>query len=271
MRNVKAIVRGLVFGPLTKLWGDDAERVNIPVLRGAARGIRLNVDLLKGGENAYWLGRYDVRILRRLQSLLRHGWVVWDIGTYIGFYSTFFARAVGLQGHVVAVEPDPENLSRTKNSVALNCLSNVTFVNAAVGAPRREMEFICSERSQSHLVDSYVGAERVQKHGGKTIRVRCMSLDEVLLESEAPPPALIKLDIEGAEGDALQHAERVVERAKPLILVELHNPDCDSAAWEFAREFGYGIQSMKTGQWIECKEDVNGTVLLVPKSSLALM
>ena len=263
MLSVQTAARRLVCGAITALKGP---LVEVPVIRGPARGLRLKLDLVKGGENAYWLGRYDPAILSRLARVCKEGWTVWDAGTYLGFYSVFFARAVGPLGHVVAIEPDSRSLERTKSNVALNGYQNVTFLKAAIGAGTSEVEFVLSDTTTSHISGTYVGAcaSAVTTHQ-QSIQTRCMSLDQVLYECLGPPPQLVKMDIEGAEKDALQHASYLAEEIRPLILLELHNPECDAEAWQFAQRFDYVLKSMKTNRVIENPTDVNGTVLLTPK------
>jgi len=95
----------------------------------------------------------------------------------------------------------------------------------------------------------------------ETMTVRCMSLDEAYLDPAIPNPDFIKLDIEGAEQFALKHADRISSELSPVIMLELHNPECDRAAWEFARATGYRLFSLETNDWFERAEDVHGTVL----------
>src|SRR5207249_459987 len=154
--------RYMMFGPVTLLRGNRQQLVTVPVVRGAARGLRLKLDLLKGGENAYWLGHYDAAILEILVGMCKPGWTVWDIGSCIGFYSVFFARLVGPSGRVVSFEPDPRNFERTTANVALNRFLNVRFLNVAIGAPLTDADFVLSGGTTSHLRGAYVGSSRKQ-------------------------------------------------------------------------------------------------------------
>jgi FkbM family methyltransferase len=263
---VRTAARQLLFGPLTMLCGDERRRVRVPVLRGAARGLWLELDLLGGGENAYWMGRYDARILRLLAALCRPAWTVWDVGACIGFYSAFFARLVGPAGRVVAFEPHGDNLRRTKVNTALNQCRNVTLMNVAVGAPLERVDFVVSGATTSHVRGAYVGPTATAATcAGGSISVQCVSLDGALEQYGLPAPDLVKMDIEGAEAGALQHCVGLAERIRPIMLLELHNPECDAEAWRFARRFDYSITSAASGRVIERCADVSGTVLLQPR------
>jgi FkbM family methyltransferase len=150
----------------------------------------------------------------------------------------------------------------------MNGLHNIQFVEAAVGAPTGTTTFIFSRNTNSHIAGAYVGGsygeyadkERVDARS----EVRCLSLDQLYTEENLPSPNLIKLDIEGAEKDALSHAEKLCSEVKPLIVLELHNPDCDEAAWNFARSTGYTLERMTDGMPIQSREATEGTLLCVP-------
>jgi hypothetical protein len=108
--------RHVILGPLTLAGVGRRRLVRMLVVRGAARGLWFELDLLKGGENAYWTGRYEAPILCRLARVCRPGWTFWDIGASIGFYTVFLARAVGPAGRVIAFEPHPDNLNARKGT-----------------------------------------------------------------------------------------------------------------------------------------------------------
>ena len=261
-----------LFKILTKLWGDPYGFISLPVLKGPARGLKFRLDLVRRLESAYFLGKYDTHILSRLNRVLSRGSIVWDCGTYLGFYSAFFARQVGPTGKVVAIEPDPRNLARTRENVELNGLHNVQYVHAALGAPLGEVEFVLSDDSNSHLPGCFVGDDEAREHWlerektQERIRVSCLSLDQALLDLELPKPNLVKLDIEGAEKEALKHLEVVAGESKPFFVIELHNAECDLEAWRFARRFGYTLVSMETGEVVRSEKESSGTLLASPST-----
>ena len=55
------------------------------------------------------------------------------------------------------------------------------------------------------------------------IEVPAVSLDEFY--QDCPPPDFIKMDIEGAEGEALEGAVRILSTGSTRWLIELHNFD----------------------------------------------
>lgn len=264
--SIRTTLKDGLYRLVTTIYGDANGMVTLPVLAGPNRGLRIRADIVHR-KDVYFLGKYDRQILRHLSSIVQTGWTVWDCGTYIGFYTLFFARSVGPKGRVVAIEPDQRNLQRTRENISLNGLTNVEFVNAAVGAPLGEVDFLLDDHTNSHLPGSYVGncdsqiicASKDQQL--PKVRIVCMSLDQAFYFKNLPKPNLIKIDIEGAEKDALSHLKRLVAEVKPQIVLELHNPECDKAAWKFSKETGYRLWSMDTGEAVTDEEQVRGTLL----------
>lgn len=275
MRNMlvysRSIAKRFVFGAWTRLSGDSHGRLAVRTLTGPARGMRFHLDLLGNYEMGYFLGNYERDVIDRLRTLVKLGWTVWDVGTYIGYYTCLFARLVGKEGKVVAVEADPRNLARTRQHVELNGFANVTFVPTAIGTPNTDVDFFLGEGSNSHLSGAWIGARREDYVSGeardKTIRMDCRSLDQLLVDGLAPRPNLIKLDIDGAEFWALQYLDTLATTVRPLFLIELHNPQCDEAAWRFASQWDYHIEQFVTGEVFTKAESVSGAVLLTPRRS----
>jgi FkbM family methyltransferase len=268
--SLRSVIRDKAYRSLTALIGDKDKMVTLPVLSGPAKGILIRADLIKR-RDAYFWGKYDRHILDQVLPLLEPGWTVWDCGAYLGFYSLFFARKVGRAGRVVAIDIDSRNLGRVMENSVLNKFSNIDFVNIAIGAPSGEVQYIMDEGTNSHLPGNYVGGWEMQERWRESDskrrrgRIECISLDQAILEKKLPEPKLVKLDIEGAEKVALEHAEYFFEKIRPILLLELHNPECDHAAWDFSTRFSYDLKSTDTGKIISRSENVHGTLLCTPR------
>ena len=267
---VPQTIKNTTYRLITALAGDQERMVTMPVFAGPARGLRFRGDLIRRKEAYIYLGRHETDILRTVLPIIKPGWVVWDCGTYIGYYTAIFARAVGPAGQVVAIEMDRRNLARTQENVQLNGFANVHYVNAGLGAPVGIVEFVLDDATNSHLPGTYVGGSEMkavwqERDAGKQReRVEVVSLDQALLQRKLPAPDLIKIDIDGSEKDALLHGESMFERVRPLVLLELHNPECDRAAWDFSRRYRYELRSAETQELVESPSAVGGTLLCSP-------
>jgi FkbM family methyltransferase len=266
---IKRTIKRVMASVITRTLGDECGLVVLPTLSGPARGLRFKLNLKAFIEPLYFLGTYEKNEVKTVANLCKEGWVVWDCGIYLGYYTNLFARLVGASGKVIAFEPDPGNIERTKENLLRNSFSNVQFVNAAIGAPVGEIDFVISHDTNSHIAGAYIGKDyqdyATRERRDDWIRVCSMSLDEAYSSETIPKPNLIKIDIEGAEVDALPNAHRIATELRPLMILELHNPECDAAAWAFAHSVGYELQSLDTGKLITRKEDVTGTLLCFPR------
>ena len=262
---MKDIIKSGLYSLITKIIGDKDDFVFLPVIKGPAEGIWLKLDLINRKESSYLLGKYDLFILEILDKLIEPGWIIWDCGTYLGFYTCYFAKAVGKAGHVYGFEPDPNNYDRTKNNLHKNNLENHTLFNYAIGSSKENISFILSQNSNSHLEGAYIDKLEEYKLNREEvdtqISVRSYSLDELFYCEKLTPPNLIKIDIEGAEVEAFNETVKLQGDIKPIFLVELHNNECFRAAWEFANKSDYVIYNLHKNLFAKSLEDVNETVL----------
>jgi FkbM family methyltransferase len=271
LHHPRSIAKKLIFGTWARFSGDKNGRLAVKTLTGPVKGLRFRLDLLGNYEMGYFIGNYERDIVDRLNTFVETGWIVWDVGVYIGYYTCLLAKLVGVAGKVVAVEADPGNLARTREHVEMNGFGNVTFIAAAIGIPDTEADLFISKGTNSHLSGAWIGAKREDYAAAETrdhaVKVTCKSLDQLLIDGLAPRPDLIKLDIDGAELWALQYLDALATTVRPLFLVELHNPQCDEAAWQFASRWNYSIASFGTGEVFGNAEAVHGTILLTPRHS----
>lgn len=264
----RSMIKRFAFGVAARCVGDENGRLAVKTLTGPAKGMRFRLDLAGNYEMGYFLGNYEREIVDRLSTFVKPGWVVWDVGVYIGYYTCLLARLVGGEGKVVAVEADPRNLARTRRNVEMNGLPNVTFVGAAVGAPNTEVDFVVADGSNSHISGTWIGSKQdtyaAAEIRARPIKMTSKTLDQLLIEGLAPRPDLIKLDIDGAELWAFQYSDKIGATVRPTFLVELHNPECDDAAWQFAERWNYSIEAFDKGEVFTTADSVQGTVLLRP-------
>ena len=178
-------------------------RAVVRVRSGNARGARLELDLAR--ERAYWLGHYEPEIQAFLAAHVRPGQVVYDVGAHVGFHAVG-AACLGAEVH--AFEPVAASASRLRRNAELNALPLHVHEAAA-----------WDDDGGVAAMGGYEGREARFEPGGS---VRSVSLDA--FADRHPDPHLVKLDVEGAELRVLTGARRLVERARPVVLFELHDP-----------------------------------------------
>jgi hypothetical protein len=84
---------------------------------------------------------------------------------------------------------------------------------------------------------------------------RTVALDDFCREQGLPFPALIKMDVEGAELAALKGAAGLLAAAQPLLLLEMEDKTLAAAGasrrliQELLRPLGYRAAFLRKGRW----------------------
>jgi len=203
-------------------------------------GINRGQQWLRGAANApEWMGLYEVRKQRALRRLVAPGMTVCDIGANAGFYTLGLARLVGEDGRVLAFEPLPRNLAKIRHHLALNRVANVTLSDCALSDVTATLQF-------SEGDNDFTG--RISKEAGD-LEVQSVCLDQFLEKQSLPDPALLKIDVEGAEARVLKGAKELLFRAHPILVLALHGADQKVECFEILRSFGYSVKGL-TGRAI---------------------
>jgi FkbM family methyltransferase len=142
-----------------------------------------------------------------------------DCGAYDGdSLHSFLDRVEGHFGKIYAFEPDGANfraLEALCASLPPEIARRITLLPYAVGKQNGTVHFAAEGSAGSKVVES----------GGTTV-LECRTLDTVLLDEEEPP-TLIKMDIEGAEVDAIPGARQVIERCRPVLAICAYHHSSD--------------------------------------------
>ena len=216
----------------------------VQVAAGGLAGLRLWLDLQ--AEKDYWLGTYEPELQATLSELVQPRMVAYDVGANIGYISLLLARRVGQAGKVYAFEALPANLDRLRLNLALNGPSeNVLIIPAAVVECKRPVRFLVGPSGGMGKADGSAGREDVAY--SDTVDIDGLSLDAFVFEDGNPSPQVVKMDIEGGEVLALPGMQRVLERKRPLLLLELHGPEAAQVTWESLTRLGYHLCRMAPG------------------------
>lgn len=210
----------------------------VRVVRGPLRGARWVVG---SSTHGCWLGSYEMETQHHLAKLLRPGQVFYDVGANVGFYTLLGARRVGPAGRVVAFEPVPSNVAALRRHVALNDITNVTVVQAAVGAEPGLARFAMgASNSMGRLA------------GDGEVVVDVVAIDALVASGAVPPPQVIKIDVEGFAGDVLAGAARVLEAERPVLFLALHDEEEQAACEKTLAPLGYCRSLLDTsgGGWV---------------------
>jgi len=162
-------------------------------------------------------GSYEPGVTAIFRRLLKPGMGVLDVGANIGYFSMLAASLVGPKGHVLAVEPNPQNMKLLEASRRANGFSQVT---TALCAAARATGLLMLNASHSNGTTYALFDELDAMLSAQT--VPAFRLDD-LVGAERPVDFL-KIDVEGAEYNALDGFRAGLARCHPLIVSEF-SPD----------------------------------------------
>ena len=172
---------------------------------------------------------FDAALIDWARRYVRADAVVWDIGANCGIFAL---AAAGLGASVLAVEPDPFLAPHLE----------IEILAAAVDKGRGVATLqIASGGRAANALSAYAGNYVPFGRSIGAVRVPTLSLDDLL---EISVPALVKIDIEGAEIAALNGATRLLNEVRPVILLEIASEVWDEGVAIFTAA-GYRLSDPK--------------------------
>jgi FkbM family methyltransferase len=186
------------------------------------------------GRSLELYGEFSEFELTLLGDVIQPGMTVIDIGANIGTHTVFFAKRVGPEGRVIAIEPQARIAELLSGNVALNNLTNVEVHQVAAGALRGSIK---TPRIDYEAAGSFNfgGVSLGSFTSGDDVPV-IMVDDLALLRCD-----VIKVDAEGMELDALKGAAQTLQQHKPMIHVENNRPEQSPALISWLYEQGYNL------------------------------
>jgi FkbM family methyltransferase len=182
-----------------------------------------------------------------LSKAINPGDKVLDLGANIGYYVLMEHKLMKEKGHVIAIEPEPNNFKLLKKNIELNNFSSLTTtINAAVSDNDGTADLHLSKLANVHSLKQ----QQTSQYTGLSIPVTTISL--ATIASEHPDIDLIRMDIEGYEQEILQSIIEINKSQKflPKILFELHPPKYSALKFNQLltnlHELGYGASFLAT-------------------------
>lgn len=188
--------------------------------------------------------RHDRPEIAYLRQHLEPGDTAMDIGAHKGAYTWWMARAVGPSGRVLSFEPQPALADRlealTHHPLVRGTLQPVRVCPLALSDRRgQQMLHVDSPNpTPNATLDRPDSQCRAQPYLVETV-----PLDTWLAGNPVPPPALIKVDVEGHESAVFTGAEQTLRRHRPILIFECelrhHNGASISPIFELLADLGY--------------------------------
>jgi FkbM family methyltransferase len=164
----------------------------------------------------------------RLSEWLAPGDTALDIGANVGHYTARMSEIVGPTGRVIALEPAPDNFSALVSNAQRFRFANVTLLNLAAGDTSGSCGLTVPEWPDG-TPNGYLA--RIESHGS----IGCLAIRVDGLEIPGPVQ-LVKIDAEGYEARVLAGMRTLLERDRPVIILE-RNPEGEAVL----QSLGYAI------------------------------
>lgn len=162
---------------------------------------------------------YERVLQTSYESFLQSDGVILDVGANIGTHLEHFVR-IASDGQVIAFEPLPDIYQSLVERFQPDGTA-LTIHNLALSSePAPEVSFV---RANGSLSESGLRQREYNDPAAvspSTISVRVDTIDEVLEAANPSRVSYIKMDIEGAEIDALRGATITLAKYRPIVSVE---------------------------------------------------
>ena len=182
-------------------------------------GYPIRLFYLPGGVFAtFFLKQYEYRKMTPTVKANEGDYVI-DAGACWGDTALYFAHNVGAQGKVFSFEFSPENLEVFRRNMQLNpkLSERIEVVSKALwDSSDEEITF-----SENGPATSLRGSDQ------NASRVSTQSIDDFCSDEKLPRLDFIKMDIEGAELNALKGAEATIRAFRPKLAISLYHRETD--------------------------------------------
>lgn len=187
------------------------------------------------------IGFVNVELVDAMIRFIEPGWLCIDAGANQGDFTYLMARMVGIEGAVLAFEPDREVFKQLQRNTEF--LMNVQRRSEALYSSDGNATF---HRTPTSGYSSFVNfADKAESY-----QVDVRTLDTFLL---SPHPRFMKVDCEGADEHVLRGAEKILRKGVDCVIAEVHFQllpqfGCsDRTMRDYMQELGYDCYLLEKG------------------------
>ena len=184
-------------------------------------------------------GYYETEVINFICEAVRSGDTIWDVGANFGLHAVTLAQLCsGVR--VIAFEPEPSNARRLLHHREL---AGVDFEVVTVALSDEEGTASLHIAPTGNSGQTTLSPWHELAYIG-TCRVATTRGDALISCGTVPPPAVIKLDVEGHELAALRGLSQCLTSGHCRAVVFEDGPEDDSLVKEFMRNCGYQLHRL---------------------------
>ncbi|QJX48073.1 FkbM family methyltransferase [Hymenobacter taeanensis] len=223
--------------------------------------------VLPAGTDIYLTGgkshSSEIRLARFLINTLQPGDTFLDVGGHFGYFALLASRLVGSAGQVLAYEASRSTYAVLAENVKGQ--ANIQAINQAVSDKQETISFyefpVLYNEFNSMDVAQFADEKWFADFKPTRIDIPATRIDDILKASNHQP-AVIKIDVEGAELKVIAGAAESLGHLRPYVVMEYLEPKRHNAEHQKAvallQQLGYSAHSLNAlGQPVPCA-DLNG-------------
>jgi len=167
-------------------------RARVEITAGLMKGYKLEVDFQCG--KFYWLGTHEPTVQKTMEKVIEDGWVCYDIGAHIGYFSLLIAGLTG--GKVFAFEPEPQNFRLLKKHAEINRLSEIVVPVPLAVSSKTDCAYF--EKGYSSSTGRLRKSPEIHSEDN-LVRAKTITLDHFVYVNRNHKLNLIEIDVEDFE------------------------------------------------------------------------
>jgi FkbM family methyltransferase len=184
------------------------------------------------GKSLSLYGEFSEGEIDLFRQVVEPGSVVVEVGANIGTHTLFFARQVGLEGAVIAFEPQRVVFQSLCANMALNSVTNAQCFQKAVGAELGEIPVPVIDYSREN---NYGGLSLESGRQGESTPL--VTIDNLKLSR----CTRLQVDVEGMERQVLAGAANTIAKCRPILYVENDRREKADALVRLIDGLGYSM------------------------------
>jgi FkbM family methyltransferase len=168
----------------------------------------------------YFPSDYEKENFSFLTTQAKPGTTVLDIGAHIGLFSVIASEVTGSNGKIYSFEPSPSTTEFLKKTIRINNKEAVIEpVQQAMSNAVGKITFFVSDDKidNSNSLVSYKDDRKLQG-----IEVDVNTIDNFVASKKITGLSFIKIDVEGAEYDALRGGTNTFNTQRPACILAIH-------------------------------------------------
>jgi len=145
----------------------------------------------------------------------KKGDVILDCGAHVGNCTIIFSRIVGKTGLVVSLEPIEDSFTLLNERLKRLKLINVLALNRGVWDQKVKLPATIN----SNTLYARIKPDKKSEYGENETIITCTTIDDLVTDLKLSRLDFIKMDIEGAEIEALKGAVNTLETLEPNLAI----------------------------------------------------